>query len=456
MKKTFLLLALGTCSLFSAAQPQNAFEFDGIDDYVQQASGSASLVGKTAFAMACWVYPSNASPAFPNFDGVIGYRNESNADFFILQLSATNFEARLRNSAGSAFTINSPTCQVNQWQHVALVYTGTQLRFYHNGVLSQSIAATGSISNANVPFNIGRIPFQTTPFWLQGRLDEVGIWGRALSDSEVNCLFRQKLDTSMNGLMHYFPMDEGIAGGNNLTQPYLTDTKGGLNGAFFGTALNGSSGNYVAGTQQMGQFTDTICLGGSYTFLGQTYSRPGTYRLKTASPSGCDSSLFLTLIGDTIDIGVNQNREVLVANNVGASSYRWLNCQQGFAAIPGANARTFTATSNGSYAVEITENGCVDTSICYTVATVSVNALLAKTIKLFPNPSHGYTTISFAAEVQPTISLFTAYGQKIALQPVFESAESYTYDLSSLASGTYYFQVSKDSELHVLPWIKYP
>lgn len=456
MKKTLLLLTFCSLILTGYGQPQNGFDFDGVDDYVQQASGSASLVGKTAFAMACWVYPSNASPAFPNFDGVIGYRNESNADFFILQLSATTFEARLRNSAGTAFTISSPTCQINQWQHLALVYTGSQLRFYHNGTLAQSITASGSINNAAVPFNIGRIPFSTTPFWLQGKVDEVGIWGRALSDSEVNCIYRQKLDTSMAGLMHYFPMDEGIASGNNFSQPHLTDTKGGLHGLFFGTSLNGSSGNYVLGTQQMGQFTDTICRGGSYTLFGQTFNRAGTYRLKSSSGDGCDSSLFLTLIEDTVNVSVSQNREILTANNTLGSSYRWLNCQQGFSPVAGATSRTFTATANGSYAVEITQNGCTDTSACLTVATVSTSSLQLASLRIYPNPASDWLHVELPQALEAAeIELVSIQGQKIRSFSAAESGTKRMLDVSSLAAGTYYLCVKFGNETKYFTWFKY-
>lgn len=456
MKKLYLF-ALCLAGFTAAAQPQNAFHFDGVDDYVQQAAGSASLVGKSAFAMACWVYPSNANPAFPNFDGIIGYRNESNADFFILQLSATNFEARLRNNAGTAFTINSPTCQLNQWQHLALVYTGSQLRFYHNGTLSQSITASGSINNATVPFNIGRIPFQATPFWLLGQVDEVGIWGRALSDSEVNCIYRQKMDTSMTGLMHYFPMDEGIAGGNNFSQPHLTDTKGGLHGLFYGTALNGTTSNYLVGTQQMGQFTDTLCKGSRYTLFGQTFTRPGTYRLKRSGGNGCDSSLFLTLIGDTVNTGVSQNREVLTANNLAASSYRWLQCNMGYAAVPGATSRSFTATTNGSYAVEITENGCTDTSACFTVATVSARALQLAQIKLYPNPGSDRIMVAFPSHLQHVgVELYNIQGQKINLNALHSSEGNYAFDVSILPAGVYQLKLSHQGEVRFFSWIKRP
>jgi hypothetical protein len=168
MKRILLMSFLIAGTNVLAQQQQNGLDFDGVDDHVEVSAASAAISSQLGFSMACWVYPRNASPAFPNFDGVMGFRNESNADFFILQLSPTTFEARMRNSSGIAFTITSPSCQLNTWQHVALVYTGSQLRFYHNGILSQSINASGTINNANVSLFLGRVSFQTTPFMLNG------------------------------------------------------------------------------------------------------------------------------------------------------------------------------------------------------------------------------------------------------------------------------------------------
>ena len=152
------VLIFSSLAFIKGQTPQNALHFDKINDYATAANASGLLVGKNTYSLSAWVYPTNPTPAYPNFDGIVGIRNESNCDFYILQLSGTNYEVRFRNSNGTPFTISSPSVTLNQWQHLALVYDGTTLKFYKNGVLSGSTAASGSFSNATQACTSGASP----------------------------------------------------------------------------------------------------------------------------------------------------------------------------------------------------------------------------------------------------------------------------------------------------------
>lgn len=454
MKKTLLICGLLLSLLPAHAQQQNCIDFDGIDDYVEVPAASAGLVSLNAFSMACWVYPTNAAPAFPNFDGIMGIRNELNADFFMLQLSPTNFEVRFRNSGGTAFTINSNTCQLNTWQHLALVYTGSQLRFYHNGVLAQSITASGSFSNATLPLTLGRVNFQSTPFQLGGKLDEAAVWNRALSDSEVFCAATQKIDPLMSGLLHYYTFDQGIAAGNNATIANVVDEATGLNGTMYGLALNGATSNFVAGTTQMTVINDTLCPGSSLSFAGQTFSQPGTYRIKIPTISEtCDSTLLLILVEDTIELGVSQNRDTLQALNTNAT-YQWLDCSNDFSPIANATNATFIATANGSYAVRIIENGCVDTSACVQVSTVGLKQLGKNlNIKLFPNPGNDFLQLQWPEELQHVdVKVISTLGQVIFSKRLLE--QNVRINTAPWPAGIYYIQLESDLGWTSLPWLK--
>jgi hypothetical protein len=454
MKKTLLICSLLLSLLSAHAQQQNCIDFDGIDDYVEVPNVTAGLATLPAFSMACWVYPTNAAPAFPNFDGIMGFRNELNADFFMLQLSPTNFEVRFRNSGGTAFTINSNTCQLNTWQHLALVYTGSQLRFYHNGVLAQSITASGTITNTSLPLTIGRVNFQSTPFQLNGRVDEAAVWNRALSDSEVFCVATQKIDSLMPGLLHYYSMDQGTAGGNNITVLNVLDAATGLNGNMFGLALNGANSNFVGGTVQMVVSQLSFCPGTPFPFSGQLFTEPGTYRFKIPTASGnCDSTLILILTADSIEVGVNQSRDTLRAVNTSAS-YQWLDCNNGLTPISGATSATFIAPQNGSFAVVVTENGCSDTSECVQVSTVGLPQL-GKTIdvKLYPNPGQDYLQLQWPSDLQQVaIKVYSTLGKLLYASTNHETQiKINTYDWPA---GMYYIQLESELGSTSLPWLK--
>lgn len=98
----------GVASGFSnedAAVPQagegNALSFDGDGDYVSIPNLSAILSGKTALTISGWVYPRNPEGSFPDFDHFFGFRNDSDADFYVMQSHGTNLKAVIRTSSGA-------------------------------------------------------------------------------------------------------------------------------------------------------------------------------------------------------------------------------------------------------------------------------------------------------------------------------------------------------------------
>ena len=99
----------------------------------------------------------------------------------------------------------------------------------------------------------------------------------------------------------------------------------------------------------------------------------------------------LTII--VVDTSVTQNGATLTANTSGAT-YQWLDCNNAYSIISGETNQSFTVTANGSYAVEIIENGCTDTSFCYVVNTLDINEEeLNNNIAIYPNPTTGIITI---------------------------------------------------------------
>lgn len=415
----FVGLMLAGLSPINQVQAQvfNALSFDGTDDYTATPGFSSYIAGLGSFSMACWVNPANAAPSFPNFDGIMGLRNDATADFYLLHYSNNAYEARFRNSAGTSFTITQGPVQLNTWQHLALVYTGSQLRLYRNGNLLSSISASGSISDPTVSLEIGRLSYSNTPYYLEGTVDEAAFWGRALSDAEVMCLYKQQLDTASTGLISYYSMDHGTAGGNNISVPYLEDLRNGYHAYFYGLNLTGTSSNFVSGRQMMGLVRDTLCRGASINVAGAVFNQGGTYRVRLPRPDQCDSTVLVSLLQDTSDRRLVQNRNQLTAVQTGALSYQWLNCIGIPTPIPGATSRAFTATANGSYRVAIRRQRCIDTSYCAEVRTVNLHELQNSQddrFQLWPNPGQEQLNIQLNSPlVIRSYRVLNALGQSI-------------------------------------------
>jgi uncharacterized delta-60 repeat protein len=85
----------------------------------------------------------------------------------------------------------------------------------------------------------------------------------------------------------------------------------------------------------------------------------------------------------------------ILTSTIPGASYQWLDCNKAFVAISGATNQSFTASTNGSYAVIVTKNGCSDTSACYTVSGLGMLTVGTKgDATVYPNPTAGLITVS--------------------------------------------------------------
>src|SRR4030095_2042071 len=70
----------------------------------------------------------------------------------------------------------------NQWQHIAVVFTPSNIEFYKNGVRF-SLGAAPVFGGSNFKLQIARNPGFGE--YYQGRVDEVSIYNRALTSNEI-------------------------------------------------------------------------------------------------------------------------------------------------------------------------------------------------------------------------------------------------------------------------------
>lgn len=109
---------------------------------------------------------------------------------------------------------------------------------------------------------------------------------------------------------------------------------------------------------------------------------------------GCDSLVHLVLDILEVDTGISRNGAMLTANATNAQ-YQWLDCDSNYSPIPNATNKSFQPTKNGTYAIEVTENDCTDTSKCIIVNNVGQIELRNLDITVFPNPVSNFLKIYF-------------------------------------------------------------
>jgi hypothetical protein len=202
--------------------------------------------------------------------------------------------------------------------------------------------------------------------------------------------------------------------------------------------------------------TDVITACDAYTWIdGNTYnSSNNTATWTLSNVAGCDSIVTLDLtINSVSDITTTTTDITISANNV-AATYQWLDCNDNYAIISGENGQDFTPSLNGDYAVELTENGCVDTSECVAITTIGLDEHTnRKAWKVFPNPTNGSVKIDLGVEHEAVLVSVMDITGKVILKNRFEALQTCTFSIEG-PSGVYFVEIVSGDARAVLKLIK--
>ncbi len=164
---------------FASGQVGQAFNLDGVDDFV----GTTLDVQPSAMPSTtweAWVYPTRI-----NFNGrqQIFSSDDSGWDrSLLIEANTGNFGV----FTGTSEVWQPVAVTPNAWQHIALVYKADDIEFYKDGVrYSRGAAAVGQ--STGYKLQIGRNPGFGEYF--QGKIDEVSIYDRALSASDIQAIY---------------------------------------------------------------------------------------------------------------------------------------------------------------------------------------------------------------------------------------------------------------------------
>jgi len=195
--------------------------------------------------------------------------------------------------------------------------------------------------------------------------------------------------------------------------------------------------------------TDTRTECNSYTWIdGNNYTasnNSATFNIVGGASNGCDSLVTLDLtINSVSDLTTSVSGVTISANNTGAT-YQWLDCDNGYAIIPGETNQSYTSSTNGNYAVELTENGCADTSACVAITTVGIlENSFGDDLIIYPNPTSGNFSIVLGASFETSVvSITDISGKLIDCKTIIQSqilnlsikAPAGIYFVSVLAGG---------------------
>ena len=166
------------------------FSFDGVNDYVDFGN-NLDFDGSTPFSISCWVNSNDVT----SFKAIVGKVSTTPTGYYIATFNGkVRFYASNNGSTNWLSIENSGTVTTSSFFHVVVTYDGSKsvagTKLYVNNALNTqtlvSDTLTASISNS-ASFTVSSR--NGASLFYDGIVDEVGIWDRELTASEVTELY---------------------------------------------------------------------------------------------------------------------------------------------------------------------------------------------------------------------------------------------------------------------------
>ncbi|RJP63216.1 MAG: T9SS C-terminal target domain-containing protein [Ignavibacteriales bacterium] len=166
----------------------NALGFNGVDNYVQFSSSPSFDITSGKVTVSVWTklnyLPTEMTMSYgPLFD--------SQGDQYVIYADKGNKELRFKaaTTGGAARPgIAQADLITGKWINVVGVYDGANAQIYMNGVLKGTLPLTGTVLTGQVAM-LGKSGTTGTISYLNGQLDNVAIFDRALSTEEISQLY---------------------------------------------------------------------------------------------------------------------------------------------------------------------------------------------------------------------------------------------------------------------------
>ena len=166
---------------WTAGKVNNGLKFDSMNDYVDAGNGPRLNITGNNVTVEAWIYQNAGDIPTGARRGIVN-KGGTSVGYGLILYDENGVE-------GYRFTVNGQvakwptTLRANQWVHLAGVYNGTQMILYLNGVQKATQNYKSNILTTTSTLKIGERSSSTEFF--NGLIDEVKIYNRALSASEI-------------------------------------------------------------------------------------------------------------------------------------------------------------------------------------------------------------------------------------------------------------------------------
>ena len=317
MKHLLLLFSCVFC--LSATSQGQALVFDGSGDYIEVNNNFAGTYNQ--ISVEGW-FIIDEYPSF-EFEKIFDFGGPTSR--IVMQTfhdGSLNFAIEESNTSvdGQALSYSVPT---DSWVHLAGVWNGLDsVILYLNGVIINANHIAPTINSLNIDSGskmlIGaRYNYQD---YFDGAIESLSFWNRALSAGEINELMACPPELGDNGLLAYWPLDEGQ--GHSAGALGCSDCGGTIVGASWSTNNSGAKVNGCTDIVAENYDPAATCDNGSceYTF-GCTDPNACNYdEAATIDDGSCSTPTDIDLANQ---LSVDDGGQIVLNAPEGLTSFTW-------------------------------------------------------------------------------------------------------------------------------------
>jgi hypothetical protein len=161
----------------------SAYLFDGIDDYII-INHSASLNISQQISISLWLRPASSGPYY------YPYHIIEKGTYWGFGQRRFDLNCSVTTTNGEFGFWNNLNLETGRFYHYVVIYNGSKLNTYVDGVLNGSFDANGLILTNQNDVYIGKY-YLRNGYEFEGTLDDLRIYNRALTQQEISALYNE-------------------------------------------------------------------------------------------------------------------------------------------------------------------------------------------------------------------------------------------------------------------------
>lgn len=165
------------------------------------------------FSVSFWIKSINESD--PGGQVLSYTTNRNSAGWFFDTLGTNGINQTLRfvvtENTGKLVPTKEVKIEPSSFHHIVGTFNGSNVRIFKDGDLVGETKLIGNYSgNAKLPLTIGSASYCVSCNRWSGIIDDLRIYGKALTQEEVKNLFYNPLDSNLRGLIGHWTFDENL------------------------------------------------------------------------------------------------------------------------------------------------------------------------------------------------------------------------------------------------------